>query len=260
MPDGGELTIETHNFVLVHPRAQALDFSPGEYVCITVKDTGTGMSPDTVAKAFDPFFTTKPLGEGTGLGLSMIYGFARQSEGQVQIASELGKGTSVCLFLPRHLADKAPEEVEALDDVQRTSEGEGEVVLVLEDEPVVRGLVVSTLKELGYRTVDAGDGPSGLEILQGRRRIDLLLPDVGLPGLPGLPGLNGRQVADAARLRRPDLKVLFMTGCAENAAATSGFLQNGMQVITKPFPMEALATRLHDMLRPSAPEAPGVEL
>jgi PAS domain S-box-containing protein len=249
MPDGGELTIETRNFVLDRQRARAFDFEPGEYVCISVKDTGTGMSPDTAAKAFDPFFTTKPLGEGTGLGLSMIYGFARQSEGQARIASELGKGTSVHLYLPRHLADKVPEEPDAVDGVQRT--GDGEVVLVLEDEPVVRNLVVSTLNELGYRTLEAGDGPSGLEILQGRRRIDLLLTDVGLPGL------NGRQVADAARLRRPDLKVLFMTGYAENAAATSGFLQHGMQMITKPFPMDALAVRLHDMLRPSAPGAPG---
>ncbi len=218
MPDGGRLTIETCNAHLDHAYAAAnSDVDPGQYVCVRVTDTGTGMTPDVAARAFDPFFTTKPIGQGTGLGLSMIYGFARQSDGHVKIDSEPGMGSTIKLYLPRYSGD---------EDVQGTAEqsteadpsGSGQTVLVVEDEALVRLLIVDVLGELGYKAVEAADGPSGLRILQSQQRVDLLITDIGLPGL------NGRQVADAARLQRPDLKVLFMTGYAENAAITKGIL------------------------------------
>jgi len=242
MPEGGRLTIETCNAHLdtVYAASQR-DVRPGQYVCICVTDTGTGMDAGTVAKAFDPFFTTKPIGQGTGLGLSMIYGFARQSEGYAKIYSEVGKGTTLKLYLPRHLGDTEEDDGPlSLSDVHGAEAGE--TVLVVEDEAVVRGLIVAVLNDLGYRTLEAADGPKGLEILQSKRRVDLLITDIGLPGL------NGRQVADAGRQLRPGLKVLFMTGYAENAALASGFLEHGMTMITKPFAMEALATRIRDIL------------
>ena len=199
------------------------------------------MSADTIGKAFEPFFTTKPLGQGTGLGLSMIYGFARQSEGYAKIYSELGKGTTFKLYLPRFRGEAdADEEVRA--SAETLASQVGETVLVVEDEAVVRGLILEVLSDLGYHAIEAGDGPSGLAILQSSRRIDLLVTDIGLPGL------NGRQLADAARLLRPKLKVLFMTGYAENAALASGFLEPGMTMITKPFAMETLATRMREII------------
>ena len=243
MPDGGSLTVETCNAHLDSAyTAKQRDVRPGQYICICVTDTGSGMSADTIAKAFEPFFTTKPIGQGTGLGLSMIYGFARQSEGYAKIYSELGKGTTVKVYLPRYYgeAEGADEEHGELTDAHRAESGE--VVLVVEDETAVRDLVVDVLEELGYRAIQAVDGPSGLKILQSKMRIDLLVTDIGLPGL------NGRQVADAARQQRPELKVLFMTGYAENATIANGFLEPGMAMITKPFAIEALATRVRDMI------------
>ncbi len=242
MPDGGRLTIETGNAHLdLAYAAQEQDVRPGQYVCLSVTDSGTGMSPDVVKRAFDPFFTTKPTGQGTGLGLSMIYGFARQSEGYAKIYSEPGQGTTVKLYLPRHRGDgPVADPLPQLGDEHRADDGE--VVLVVEDEAVVRALIVEVLNELGYRALQASDGPSGLDILEREGRIDLLVSDIGLPGL------NGRQIADAARRRRPELKVLFMTGYAENAALASGFLEPGMAMITKPFAMEALATRIREMI------------
>ena len=245
MPDGGKLIIETNNAHLDNTYvARQRDVRAGQYVCIGVTDTGTGMNPETIAKAFDPFFTTKPIGQGTGLGLSMIYGFARQSEGYAKIYSEVGKGTTFKLYLPRHRG--ASTDDEALPDLSDAHSADiGETVLVVEDEPVVRGLIIELLTELGYRTLEASDGPKGLEILQSKRPIDLLVTDIGLPGL------NGRQVADAGRLLRPGLKILFMTGYAENAALASGFLDHGMAMITKPFAMEAFATRVRETLERS---------
>ncbi|HEX8302783.1 PAS domain S-box protein [Sphingomonas sp.] len=242
MPDGGKLTIETCNAHLDDAyAARQRDVKPGQYICICVTDTGIGMDADTIAKAFEPFFTTKPIGQGTGLGLSMIYGFARQSDGYAKIYSEIGEGTTFKLYLPRFRGEaEGEEEVPHLTDAHATDAGE--VVLVVEDEPVVRGLIVETLSELGYRAIEAADGPKGVEILQSQRRIDLLITDIGLPGL------NGRQVADAGRSLRPGLKVLFMTGYAENAALASGFLEPGMTMITKPFAMEALATRIKTII------------
>jgi CheY-like chemotaxis protein len=199
------------------------------------------MTPEVIARAFDPFFTTKPLGEGTGLGLSMIYGFVRQSGGQVRIYSELGKGTTMCLYLPRY----AGPDGEAEDVAQEAAvgPGEGETVLVIDDEPTVRSLVVEVLEENGYTAIEAADGPGGLRILQSDTRIDLLITDVGLPG-----GINGRQVADAARTVRPDLKVLFITGYAENAAVGNGHLEPGMEIITKPFAMATLSAKIRELI------------
>ncbi len=242
MPHGGKLTIETCNAHLDdHFAASQRDVRPGDYVCICVSDTGTGMSADTIAKAFEPFFTTKPIGQGTGLGLSMIYGFARQSEGYARIYSELGQGTTIKLYLPRHYGEA--EQDEALPGLTQDHVTDaGEIVLVVEDDSVVRALIVEVLGELGYQAIEAHDGPAGLERLRTMERVDLLVTDIGLPGL------NGRQVADAGRALRPDLRVLFMTGYAENAALASGFLEPGMSMITKPFAMEALATQIRTMI------------
>lgn len=242
MPQGGKLTVETCNAHLdSHYAARERDVKPGQYVCIAITDTGVGMNRDTAARAFEPFFTTKPIGQGTGLGLSMIYGFARQSEGYARIYSEEGIGTTIKLYLPRHHgSDSAPDESDQLATLPPAQSGE--VVLVVEDEPVVRGLILEVLDELGYNAIEAPDGPSGLAILQSERRIDLLITDIGLPGL------NGRQVADGGRASRPGLKVLFMTGYAENAALASGFLEPGMAMITKPFAMDLLAGRIREII------------
>ncbi|MCY1032801.1 PAS domain S-box protein [Corallococcus sp. BB11-1] len=244
MPHGGKLTVETGNAHLdAAYAARRRDLSPGQYVCVSVSDTGTGMSPEVLERAFDPFFTTKPLGQGTGLGLSMIYGFARQSEGAVRLYSEPGQGTTVRLYLPRYVGEGTPEDSQAPRGLTDAHVSEaGETVLVVEDEEVIRALIVEVLRELGYRTLEASDGTEGLRLLRSAPRLDLLVTDMGLPGL------NGRQLADAGRAARPGLKVLFMTGYAENAAMASGFLEPGMAMMTKPFAMESLATRIRDML------------
>lgn len=243
MPEGGHLTIETANRWLDARAAREQDLPIGQYVSICVSDTGTGMTPDVISKAFDPFFTTKPMGEGTGLGLSMIYGFARQSGGQVRIYSELGQGTTMCIYLPRHDEEAAfDEDIEQLATPNPT--GNGEVVLVIDDEPTIRMLVAEVLAESGYAVIEAPDGPAGLRVLESNARIDLLITDVGLPG-----GMNGRQVADAARVNRPELKVLFITGYAENAVIGQTRLDDGMFVLTKPFQMEVLADRIRDILK-----------
>ncbi|HEV7255271.1 MAG TPA: PAS domain-containing protein [Mesorhizobium sp.] len=245
MPDGGKLTVETCNAHLDSAyAAQSREVRPGQYVCICVSDTGTGMSKETITKAFDPFFTTKPIGQGTGLGLSMVYGFARQSDGYAKIYSEVGQGTTVKLYLPRFYGEgEASEEAARASDLPAVRADHGEVVLVVEDEPAVRALVTEVLGDLGYHALEAADGPSGLKILESRHRVDLLVTDVGLPGL------NGRQLADAARAKRPGLKVLFMTGYAENAAINSGFLEPGMELITKPFAVDALASRIRAIIQ-----------
>jgi CheY-like chemotaxis protein len=242
MPDGGRFTIETANKWLDDRAAKERDLSPGQYVSLSVTDTGTGMSPTVIAHAFEPFYTTKPFGQGTGLGLSMIYGFARQSGGQIRIYSELGKGTTMCLYLPRH--DQAAEENDVF--ALRTGDsptGEGEVVLVIDDEPTIRMLISEVLEEHGYAVVEASDGPSGMRILQSAARIDLLITDVGLPN-----GMNGRQIAEAARQTRPGLKVLFITGYAENAVVGNGHLDKGMLVIAKPFEMDVLARKIREIV------------
>ncbi|MBU2349914.1 MAG: PAS domain S-box protein [Alphaproteobacteria bacterium] len=240
-PDGGRLTIETANKWLDERHARERDLPPGQYVSLCVTDTGTGMTPEVQAQAFDPFFTTKPLGQGTGLGLSMIHGFVRQSGGQVRIYSEVGEGTTMCLYLPRWTGDLDAEEAPSAPTGPEA--GHGETILVIDDEPTVRMLVAEVLIEAGYRVLEAADGPSGLDLLRSDARIDLLVSDVGLPG-----GMNGRQVADAARVARPGLRVLFMTGYAENAAVGNGLLDPGMEVLTKPFVMADLANKVREMI------------
>lgn len=242
MPDGGRLTVETSNGWVKGRDAQERDMQPGQYVVISVTDTGAGMAPDVLARAFDPFFTTKPTGQGTGLGLSMVYGFVRQSEGQVRLYSEVGQGTTVRLYLPRYGGEI--EEEDELTQSQPAMRAEaGETVLVVDDEPTVRLLVTEVLEDLGYTAVEAADAASGLKVLQSDIRIDLLITDVGLPG-----GMNGRQMVDAAREKRRTLKVLFITGYAENAALNNGHLHPGMHVLTKPFGMARLAAKIKEII------------
>src|ERR1700732_2427604 len=240
MPDGGKLTIVTANARLDSVTAGTPALFPGDYICIAVTDTGVGMSAEVAARAFDPFFTTKPIGQGNGLGLSMIYGFARQSNGHVTIESKIGRGTSVKLYLPRHHGDLAAQRASAARATEHAASGE--TVLVVEDEPVVRGVILELLGEQGYRTLEAVDGPSGLRILRSPERIDLLVTDVGLPGM------NGRQLADQARESRPDLKILFISGYAESVAVSEGFLQPGMELITKPFDLGNLSRCVRAMV------------
>jgi PAS domain S-box-containing protein len=241
MPDGGRITIETANKWLDERAAKERELSKGQYISVCVTDTGTGMTADVIAQAFDPFFTTKPIGQGTGLGLSMIHGFVRQSGGQVRIYSEVGSGTTVCLYFPRHTG--SAEDGDEPEVTRPADPGHGETVLVVDDEPAVRMLMVEVLEEAGYRTIQANDGPAGLKVLQSNTRVDLLVTDVGLPG-----GMNGRQVADAARATRPDLRVLFVTGYAENAAIGNGYLDAGMQIITKPFVVAAFEIKIREMM------------
>jgi len=244
MPEGGRLVIETSNARLdeAYARSQGGEVAPGQYVLLSVTDTGVGMTPDVIANAFDPFFTTKPLGQGTGLGLSMLYGFVKQSNGHVRVYSEAGRGSSFKLYLPREQGDAAAA-ADGMSAALPSRAEEGETVLVVEDEATVRMLVTETLGELGYAALEAADGPSGLAILQSDARVDLLVTDVGLPGL------NGRQLADAARLLRPGLRVLFMTGYAHHAAIGQGeALEPGMEIISKPFPLDVLASRIRAMI------------
>jgi PAS domain S-box-containing protein len=240
MPDGGSLTIGTSNARLDSITAETPALSPGDYVCITVADAGVGMSAEVAARAFDPFFTTKPIGQGTGLGLSMIYGFARQSNGHVTIESKIGRGTSVRLYLPRHHGEITVRPRVSSERAEQAASGE--TVLVIEDEPVVRGVILEMLVGNGYQALEAVDGPAGLKIMCSDQRIDLLVTDVGLPGM------NGRQVADQAREIRPELKILFITGYAESVAISDGFLQAGMELVTKPFDLDHLAGRIRGMI------------
>jgi signal transduction histidine kinase/CheY-like chemotaxis protein len=244
MPDGGSLVIETANTVVRDLSGEAGDGSdlpPGDYAMLIVTDTGVGMSPATLVRAYDPFFTTKPLGQGTGLGLSMVYGFVQQSGGKVLLHSKEGLGTTVIIYLPRHLAAASePAKAPALAVCHPQASG---VVLVVEDEPDVRMVVVDMLEDIGYTVLAAADGASGLKVLDSETRIDLLISDVGLPG-----GINGRQLADAARQRRLDLKVLFITGYSELFTADGGLLDEDMQVITKPFSLNVFADKVQGMV------------
>lgn len=241
---GGTLTISTRNETLDQAAAVQHELLAGEYVALRVTDTGCGMSPEIIPRVFDPFFTTKPLGQGTGLGLSMVYGFLGQSGGQVRIDSSVGQGTTMCLYLPRYTGALGTEvsPTHAWGSTGRSNER----LLVVEDESEIRHLLVEVLEEAGYAVSAAADGVAAMRILQSDQPLDLLLSDVGLPG-----GMNGRQLADMARIARPGLKVLFLTGYAENAAAWSGQLEAGMQVMTKPFDIDALITRVADIIASS---------
>ena len=248
MPEGGRLTIETTNahidegYVLTHA-----EVAPGQYVAISVSDTGSGMDAKTVAQAFEPFFTTKPVGKGTGLGLSQVYGFVKQSGGHVKIYSEVGQGTTVKIYLPRLTGHEG--EIDPQAPLPLPEGSQDETILVVEDDDDVRTYSVETLRDLGYRVVEAHDGPSALRLLERQPRVDLLFTDVVLPS-----GMTGAQVAAQARALRPELKVLFTTGYARNAIIHHGRLDKGVQLITKPFTFADLAAKVRDVL--DAPAEP----
>ena len=244
MPDGGRLMIDARNAEVDEALAEAFDLLPGGYVIVSVSDTGQGMPRHVAARAFEPFFTTKPLGLGTGLGLSMAYGFAKQSGGHACIASEQGVGTTVQIYLPRHMdADNAQPDILSAPARAATSGNDAATILVVDDEDMLRMLICEVLNEHGYKSLEASDGSQALASLKSSVAIDLMLSDVGLPG-----GMNGRQVAEAARQLRPDLRVLFITGYADKSAMDGGLLNAVTQVLTKPFSMNALIEKIRAML------------
>jgi PAS domain S-box-containing protein len=240
MPEGGRITISTANEAL-DSRSGGHDNEPppGEFVVVSVSDSGSGMTPDVIAKVFEPFFTTKPIGQGTGLGLSMIYGFVKQSGGHIRIASEVGRGTTVKIYLRR--ARVAEDETRPADAFQ-PPRGRGETILIVEDDSSVRFTITELLKELGYSYLEAQDAASAIPYLHGAEPIDLLVTDVGLPNM------NGRQLAEIARQYRPGLKVLFITGYTEKAAVRSEFLGPQMQMMSKPFTVEALGAKIRQIV------------
>jgi PAS domain S-box-containing protein len=240
MPHGGVVTITTtRELVATKVRLGQEEVEPGDYIAISMKDTGVGMSPATLEKVFEPFFTTKPVGQGTGLGLSMIYGFAKQSRGHVTIDSEVGRGTTFRLYLPAYQGDV---ETRAAAPVRQVAPGAGEAVLVVEDDSAVRSIISDVLRELGYSCIEAADGQAAIPMLMSNTPLDLLITDVGLPGL------NGRRIAETARQHRPNMKVLFVTGYAEAATGQAGFLEPGMELMTKPFTLDALALKIREMM------------
>ena len=240
MPEGGALTVRTAFVELDAAGAIGMtDAKPGRYICVSVSDTGVGMGTELLDKVFEPFFTTKPLGQGTGLGLSMVYGFAQQSGGHVAIDSIVGAGTTVSIRLP--VAERTSEG-ERDDEAVAAPQGHGQRVLVVEDDPAVRLLIRDVLEEVGYSAIEAGDGSAAVPILASDEEIDLMISDVGLPGM------NGRQLADTARSYRPDLPILFVTGYAENAAIRAGFLGTNMTMITKPFSLDNLGQKVSEIL------------
>lgn len=240
MPDGGTITITTAAVHLTPEEGAAMDLAEGDYVTLTVADTGVGMTPEVLAKVFEPFYTTKPIGQGTGLGLSMVYGYMRQANGGVRILSQPGKGTQVQLYMPCLGGDL---DILPSEESRSAPLGVGEVVLVVEDEAVVRSLIVEVLGELGYQTLEAGNAQEAMPFLENPQRIDLMISDVGLPGM------NGRQLADLAQANRPELKVLLATGYAEGSNV-EGYLAANMEIITKPFAIDALANKISEMLNP----------
>lgn len=240
MPDGGTLRVRTRGSVVTAADVAAKPaMKPGRYVVISVSDSGVGMSAELLEKVFEPFFTTKPLGQGTGLGLSMVYGFAQQSGGEVRIDSTPDIGTTVSLFLP---ATEAEVEASEQPGSAVDSNGEGQTVLLVEDDEAVRTLVRIVLEQLGYVAIEAPEALVAIPILASNRRIDLMISDVGLPGM------NGRELAEVARKHRPELPILFATGYAENAAIRANFLGANMAMITKPFTVELLAAKVGEML------------
>ena len=248
MPAGGSLTIATADRSLSRDDLFDQDEAkPGAYVEIAVTDTGTGMTPDVLAHVFEPFFTTKPTGQGTGLGLPQVFGFVRQSGGFLRLESKVGLGTTIRIYLPRYEpiatengATASGSDAQAAND-RRAATTIGGTVLVVEDEADVRAMIVGLLQDLGCQVLQAADGSAGLRIIQTGQQVDLLVTDVGLPGL------NGRQLADAAREKRPDLPVLLITGYAGRALEDTA-LEPGMEVMRKPFALDALRVRVGDLL------------
>jgi CheY-like chemotaxis protein len=235
MPDGGRLTISTAELILRSSDVAAEEVTPGSYVVTSVADTGIGMPPDVLERAFEPFFTTKPIGVGTGLGLSQIYGFARQSGGTVYLVSVPKQGTTARLLLPAY--NTVPLARERATERPHVRTGAGAIVLLVDDEPTVRMTAAARLRELGYDVLEAPDGPMALRILEAADHLDLLITDVGLPG-----GLNGRQVAEVVRERLPGVPTLFITGYATTA------LPPGIDVIGKPFALDELARRAQALI------------
>jgi CheY-like chemotaxis protein len=239
MPDGGRLTIETANVQLDQAYASLHeDVQAGEYVAVSVSDTGIGMPPEVLEKALDPFFTTKPVGEGTGLGLSVIYGFTKQSRGHMRIYSEVGRGTTVRLYLPRALQDAIDLKPVAIE----TPRGHGETILVVEDDATVRSIISDVLRDLGYNVLTAADARFAIPLLQSEEAIDLLISDVILPHV------NGRKLAETARTLRPALKVLFVSGYSEDAIVRGDLIEAGMDMLTKPFALDTLGAKVHAMI------------
>jgi CheY-like chemotaxis protein len=248
MSSQGKLTIETANAYLDEDYvSRHAEIAVGQYALISISDTGTGIEEDMLVKVFDPFFTTKASGQGTGLGLSMVYGFVRQSGGHVAIYSEVGRGATIKIYLQRHhqhAEETAADAPHSLPD----SAGRGEKILVVEDEEEVREIIIETLRDMGYAVISAGDGPSALARFAQKPNIALLLTDVGLP-----EGMNGRQLADEIRRLRPGLKVIFMTGYARNAIIHHGHIDPGVELLPKPFTRDALARKIREMLnRPAS--------
>lgn len=239
-PNGGEVVISTRRASQRdRSRLPAETLGDRDYVRVSVTDSGTGMPSDVIAKAFDPFFTTKPIGKGTGLGLSMIYGFAKQSQGHAEIESQLGKGTTVSLYLPE--TAELPDVSQGVEK-KRAPSGSGETVLVVEDDTAVRMLIADVLAELGYSAIEVGDSRGALPVLQSDAQLDLMVTDVGLPGV------DGRRLAEIARQHRPGLKVLFVTGYAQHATVRDQFLGANMAMITKPFTLDDLGHKIKAML------------
>jgi CheY-like chemotaxis protein len=243
MPDGGRLTIETQNAHLDERYASGNPgMLAGQYVLIAVTDSGSGMPPEVIEKAFDPFFTTKAVGKGTGLGLSQVYGFVKQSGGHVKIYSEIGHGTTIKIYLPR-LLGASVGSTDAMDFDRPLPLGESrEVVLVVEDESAVRRFTVEALAELGYRVLEADGAAAALRLLDSHPEIVLLFTDVVMPDI------NGAKLADEVRRRRPDLKILFTTGYTRNAIVHNGVLDPGVDMIGKPFTLDALAAKIRSVL------------
>jgi len=242
MPNGGTLTIKTSNVILdADYAATQVDLDPGPYVLLSVTDTGCGMTPDVIERSFEPFFTTKGTGEGTGLGLSMIYGFAKQSNGHLAIYSEVGQGTTIGLYLPAATEELEQKEAAKLN---KSPEAKGETVLVVEDDPRVRKLTITRLETLGYEVVSAQNGPEAIDIVKSNKALDLVLSDVVMPG-----GMSGFEVAEQTLLLNPKLKVLLATGYAEGAEANSRTKPSeAYPTLRKPYRMTDLATAIRDLL------------
>jgi CheY-like chemotaxis protein len=242
MPTGGKLTIETANTRLDDEyAAHNAEVTAGDYVVLAVTDTGSGMPPEVLARAFEPFFTTKGIGKGSGLGLSMIYGFAKQSGGHLKIYSEVGHGTTVRLYLPRQAS--AAAAVAARPASAADHPRGGETILVVEDDPLVRNFVVFQLRDLGYRVVEAADGPAAEKLLEDGASVDLLLTDVVMPG-----GMTGRELADRTTRRRPGLKTLYTSGYTEDSIVHHGKLDPGVHFLSKPFRRQDLAVKVRAAL------------
>lgn len=233
------MTISTANVQLAETlKAQDGDLEPGDYVVIRVADTGVGMSPEVIAKSTDPFFTTKAAGEGTGLGLSTIYGFLKQSRGHMNIRSQVGRGTTIELYLPRTLQKATKRDVPG----KVSRRGQGETILVVEDDPTVRSIISDVLEELNYVVLKAPDARVAIPMLQSTQKIDLMVSDVVLPHV------NGRKLAEVARVARPNLKVLFVSGYAEDATLRAAFLDRGMDMLTKPFDLDAIGEKVRALI------------